>query len=132
MGFRLNRRYVLVFEGDLAGLEVAIKATPIGVVLQLLEAVSLESATALLAEYLDEWNYEDADGNPVPTTKAGIEANLEEAVLGQIRREWFKAAKGVTAPLRMTSTDGGPSVEEETDLSTLLNIPAQALESQAG
>jgi hypothetical protein len=112
MGFRLNRTYVLQFEGVLDGLEVKIKSTPIAVTLELQGEVNYERLCELFAEYVTEWNYEDEEGKVVPLTSEGIHANLEHVVLQKIVQQWIRAARGVTAPLDPPSIDGTQSLEE--------------------
>lgn len=102
MGFRLDRRYVLEFEGAMAGAEVVIKATSIGTVLKLREINELDDLSelaSLLADHIVEWNFEDENGETLPITAEAILANVESVVLVRIAREWYKAATGVTAPL---------------------------------
>lgn len=109
MGFRLDRTYVLVFEGAMEGAEVSIRATSIGTVLKLREITEAAELAKLLADHLVAWNFEDADGNPLPTTTEAIMENLEGVVIGRIGREWYRAATGVTAPLE-------PSISMESSL----------------
>jgi hypothetical protein len=114
VGFRLDRTYVLEFEGALAGAEVAIKATSVGTVLKLRDVADAKEVAELLASHLIGWNLEDRDGNPIPTTAEGILDNVEEAILGRIAAEWYKAATGVTSPL-----DGPNSMESSLDMEVM-------------
>lgn len=115
MGFRINRTYVLEFEEPLAGAEVRIRSTSIGTMLKLRNADTVEEVAALLADHLEDWNFEDAEGNTLPTTLEGIH-QLEAAVLVRIGREWYRAAAGVTAPLEdSTSVEVGLPMDVETD-----------------
>jgi len=115
MGFRLNRVYELRWEkGDLAGLEVDIRKTTVDVVEQIRSAVTNEDFGALLAGHVLRWNYEDAEGNPVPVEASAILANLEREELVAIGSAWYEAAVGVTAPLDRGSTSGELSPEEST------------------
>lgn len=99
MGFRLDRTYLLDFEGTaLAGAEVAIKATSVGTALKLREVGGVKEVCELLADHLIGWNFEDENGDPLPPTLEGI-MTLEEVIIGRIGREWYRAATGVTAPL---------------------------------
>lgn len=109
MGFELNRKYHLQFEGDLKGLEITLKATSIATTLALTGATSLQFVAETLSAHLIEWNFEK-DGKPLGTSAEEI-LDLEEAVLFLIVREWIKAAKGVTAPLDDGSTSGDDSPE---------------------
>ncbi len=112
MGFRLNRTYVLDFSGTaLDGLVVKMAATSVATAAEIRSTGEAPALADLIAANMVEWNYEDADGNPVPVEGAAIAAELEEAVLAAIAREWYKAAVGVTAPLDDASTSGEPSPE---------------------
>jgi len=106
MGFRLNRFYVLEFEGAMEGAYVKIKSTPVGVALEMRAAVPIERAAEMLAEYIDEWNLDGADGKPLPVTAEAILGGLEEVVIVKLLTEWYKAAVGVTAPLDPPGADG--------------------------
>lgn len=109
MGFRLDRTYVLQFEGAMEGAYVKLRATPVGVALELYggegKAVPVRRAAELLAEYVQEWNLDDAAGETLPITAEAILAHLEQAVVGRIAVEWYKAAVGVTAPLDPPTED---------------------------
>lgn len=109
MGFKLNREYVILFEGtSLEGAEVRFRATPVDVALKLWGEVPYEEMAALMSEYLVEWNLEDKDGNPIGTTPEEITAHLEMPHMRRIAREWTRAASGITAPLDQPSRDGTP------------------------
>lgn len=108
MGFRLNRTYVLEFEGAMEGAYVKLKATPVGVAMALRSGSSADGdeVLQLLAQYVAEWNLEDENGEPLPITAEAIRANLEAPVIAKIVGEWYKAAIGVTAPLDPPGADG--------------------------
>lgn len=112
MGFRIDRTYVLEFEGALEGLYVKIKSTPVSVMMRFQSNTTWDETAELLAEYVLEWNYENEDGKPLPIEKEAIIAGMEVPVMVRIAREWAKAAGGITAPLDPPSTDGKPSLEE--------------------
>lgn len=101
MGFRLDRTYVLAFEGAMAGAYVKLKATPVGVVLKLRSDSweTVDELAVLLAEYVIEWNLDGPDGEPLPITAEAIINGLEQVVFVKIITEWAKAAAGITAPL---------------------------------
>jgi hypothetical protein len=101
MGFRIDRTYVLQFEGAMAGAYIKIKATPVGVAMALRSGSSADGdeVLELLAKYVTEWNLDGLDGEPLPITAKAIKANLEAPVIAKIVGEWYKAATGVTAPL---------------------------------
>lgn len=107
MGFRLDRTYTLEFEGAMAGAYVKIKATPVGVTMELRAAgMEKDRAIELLAQYVEEWNLDGPDGKPLPITADAIKNGLEEVVVAAILVEWYKAAVGVTAPLDPPGADG--------------------------
>lgn len=108
MGFRLDRTYVLEFEGAMEGAYVKLRATPVGTVMKLRGPGSVESTqmVELLAEYVQEWNLDGADGEPLPITAKAILAELEQVVIVKILTEWYRAAVGVTAPLDPPGADG--------------------------
>lgn len=113
MGFRLNRTYILEFEGVMEGAHVKLRATPVAVVLELRNGtVAVERAAELLAEYVEEWNLDGLDDKPLPITKEAIVANLEAPVVGRLAIEWYKAALGLTAPLDPPGADGTLSDED--------------------
>lgn len=118
MGFRLDRTYVLEFEGAMAGAYIKIKSTPVGVALQLRSSSTTDGrgVLELLAQYVSDWNLEDADGAPLPITVEAIEANLEVPVIAAIVGEWYKAALGVTAPLDPPGADGTLTDEDMPDM----------------
>lgn len=117
MGFRLNRTYKLRFDGALEGLEVDLRATSVGTLAVMSDADAAGLAD-LLEQHVERWNYEDQDGNPIPATAENF-LGLEEVVLTAICREWFKAAKGITAPLESGSTSGSTLPEESIPMETL-------------
>lgn len=127
MGFQLKRTYVLKFDGNMEGAEVRIRATPVATVIKLSGCRDLEEMAELLCEYVESWNLDDLKGDPLELTPEALLANLEQVVLQKICGEWYKAAKGITAPLDPPSTDGSQS-EEETS-ADLLEIPMTALGS---
>lgn len=120
MGFRLDRSYKLTFEESaLEGAEVRLRSTPVGVMLKFMEDVSFEDAAKLLAEYLIDWNLENAEGQPIETTPEAMMASLEKVVLDRIIREWMRAARGVTAPLEPPSNSGEQLVAASIPMETL-------------
>src|ERR1700742_643612 len=108
MGFRLDRSYVLEFEGAMEGAYVKIRATPVRTTLEMRQGgeLPIDRAAELLAEYVIEWNLDGADGQPLPVTKEAILAGLEQVVLSKIVIEWYKAAVGLSAPLDPPGADG--------------------------
>lgn len=106
MGFRLNRTYVLKFSGDMEGAEIKIRATSTATALDIRASQDVPHLVTLLAGHVTEWNLERADGSPLPIDPSAIMAELEEVVLAEILRQWYRAAVGITAPLDSGSTDG--------------------------
>lgn len=114
MGFRLDRTYVLQFEGAMEGAYIKLRATPIGTVMKLrgTDSASNTELVELLADYVLDWNFEDVDGEPLPVTAEAMLAELEQVVIVKIITEWYKAAVGVTAPLDPPGADGTLSDED--------------------
>lgn len=106
MGFKLGRSYDLRFTGAMTGAEVSIRSTPVEVMLRLAGDITFAESAELLAEYVTDWNLDGLDDQPLKVTTADIMANMEAAVLEKVVREWYKAARGVTAPLDPPSGDG--------------------------
>ena len=106
MGFRIDRTYVLEFEGAMAGAYVKIRSTPVGVALELRSGIAAGRAIELLADYVVEWNLDGPDDQPLPIDPEAIKGGLEESVVAKIIVEWYKAAAGVTAPLDPPGADG--------------------------
>jgi hypothetical protein len=112
MGFQLNRIYELRWpEGDLAGLEIDIRSTSLGTQAKMRDADAAELAEILEA-HIVRWNWDD-----IKPTSEGL-LSLEEPVFNQIIREWWKAARGITAPLDLGSTSGTPSPVESIPMET--------------
>lgn len=111
MGFRLNRVYDLTFSGQLDGLEVRIRSTPIGVVLDLIEA-DLEATIGALVEYVESWNLDASDGSPLPVDRDAILREVEKPLVMAICQAWLRVATQVPIPLGDESTSGEQSPEE--------------------
>lgn len=120
MGFTLNRTYALRFSGALEGLEVDIRSTSAGVVMQLREVAQDDPSklAELLAEHMIRWNYEDGQGEPVPCTKDGL-LSVELPLVAEVAKEWYRAATGISAPLAERSTSGLPPLEGSIPMETL-------------
>lgn len=113
MGFTLNRVYELRWAGgDLEGLEIDIRSTSIGTQARMRESEA-DGLAEILAEHIVRWNWDD-----IKPTAEGL-LSLEQPVFYEIVREWWKAARGVTAPLDLGSTDGEPSVEQSIPMDDL-------------
>ncbi len=116
MGFNLGRTYVLEFEEGtyLAGAEIRIRSTPISVVMQLEDGLTVQDQAKLLAEYVESWNLEVA-GDALLISAEAILATMEYPVIKKIVREWYRAAVGISAPLDPPSGDGQPSPDTEVE-----------------
>jgi len=114
MGFKLGRIYVLDFEGieAMEGAIVKVRSPSIDVSDSLPE-LTWDETWKLFVEYVTEWNFETEDGTPVPVTVEAIKSSMEPAVAKLLVHEWYRAARGVTAPLVRTSDAGEPPPEEE-------------------
>lgn len=109
MGFRLNRTYKLRWPaGDMEGAEITIRATSTNTSMQLRTVRDVPEMARLLAEHVIEWNLDGPDDQPLPIEASAILDGLEEVVLAEILRHWYRAAVGITAPLDDGSTSGEP------------------------
>jgi hypothetical protein len=119
---------VLRFEDpDFAGIEVKVRSTSLGRVLELRDQADaarngsgLDELSGLVNEFvdkLDSWNVEDDDG-PVPPTRNGLlTLDLSDALY--IITSWFDAMMSVNEDLGKESTSGGSFPE--------VNIPMEPL-----
>lgn len=132
MGKQLKpRTYVLHFEDGtyLAGAEIRIRSTPISVMDQL-DTLKYSEAIPLFLEYLESWNLEDANGEPIKLTEEAIRGNLELPVLRRVIDAWTQAAIGVTAPLDQPSSNGQASPDTDAmEQSMPMELPSPSLES---
>jgi hypothetical protein len=119
MGFRLNRTYVLKFEGAMEGAEVKLRSTSVSTALELRAGQEIERTAQMLVDHVIDWNLEDAKGVKLDFTAQALLDELEEPVLAAIIKEWFKAAVGITSPLDAPSTSGEPSPEESIPMEML-------------
>jgi hypothetical protein len=76
----------------------------------------------LLASHLVSWDLEDADGNPVPTTRDGIDSQ-ERAVIAQLIAAWQMAMVSVPNPLKPDSSNGRISEEQSLGLGSVSGSP---------
>jgi hypothetical protein len=117
MGFKYEgKRFNLKFEGDFEGLEVKTRSVPLGQYLEVQELLDSdmdrEQIDKLFGEFskvIVSWNLEDDNGDPVPTTAAGLYTQELELVQA-ITSAWRDAMVGVPAPLEPSSSDGEPSL----------------------
>lgn len=126
MGYKAQRKsFLLDFEGveDLDGLEVRIRSTSMGSILRLAEidnirpskmstedVKTLRSCFEIVADCMVEWNLEDDNDRPVPSTVDGLLAQDPQFVI-TIIKAWVRAMTGVAAPLVTPSQDGEQSLE---------------------
>lgn len=139
MGYR-RKVYKLVFDdGQHEGLEVRARGISIERAVKMLAlGSSLAGAAGILADneegavqrerlydglatVLLDWNVEEDDGTPVPTTVDGIRT-VDWDVVMAIFEAWSTAVMGVGRPLPPSSNGGVPSDEQ-----ALLTLPAESL-----
>lgn len=119
MGFNVGRVLRLVWDDgtDLAGAEIVMKSTPIGVVLQIEEDRTMTEVAGIFVKFVKEWNltYTDDDEKeqPIPITHEGVLEHVERPMLMEFIKQWHRAALGITAPLVLSSGDGEPSPDTE-------------------
>lgn len=126
MGYRPKKKiYTLAFEGEeYEGLEVKIRGLNTGQVMDIDSAradggdSAIVAMLQLMAEQLVEWNVEDDEGQPVPTTFEGVRS-LDIEFNWAVIDAWQTAAAGVKAPLDSDSTS--------TELSLVASIPTETL-----
>lgn len=126
MGYKPKKKiYTLAFEDpEYAGLEVKIRGLNTGQVMDIDAArgdggdAAIVTMLKLMADQLVEWNVEDDDNQPVPTTFEGVRS-LDIDFNWAVIDAWQNAAAGVKAPLDGPSTDGEPSL--------VASIPMDAL-----
>ncbi|MDN3244165.1 hypothetical protein [Streptomyces sp. ZSW22] len=114
MGYRPKRRiFRLDFSGtDWEGLEVSMRGLTVGEELELGDLRGQQGGGTrwfeILTGLLVEWNVEDDQGNPVPTTFDGVRTQ-DSAMVMAILDALQTAASGVSDPLPQTSPGGEPS-----------------------
>lgn len=126
MGYRPKKKiYTLAFEGEeYEGLEVKIRGLNTGQVMDIDAArtdggdSAIVAMLQLMAEQLVEWNVEDDEGQPVPTTFEGVRS-LDIDFNWAVIDAWQTAAAGVKDPLDNDSTS--------TELSLVASIPTETL-----
>ena len=132
MGYRPKQKiYTLEFEDpEFEGLEVRIRGLNTGQVMDIDAARASGSEAAivtmlkLMADRLVDWNVEDDDGKPVPTTFEGVRS-LDVDFNWAVIDAWQNAAAGVKAPLDEPSTSGEPSLVASIPTETL-SLPLES------
>ncbi|BBC35294.1 hypothetical protein SGFS_065880 [Streptomyces graminofaciens] len=132
MGYKPRRKiYTLAFEGEeYEGLEVKIRGLNTGQVMDIDAAradggdSAIVAMLQLMAEQLVEWNVEDDEGQPVPTTFEGVRS-LDIDFNWAVIDAWQNAAAGVPAPLESGSTSGEPSLVASIPTETL-SLPPES------
>lgn len=132
MGYRPKRKiYTLEFDGEeYEGLEVKIRGLNTGQVMDIDTArqdggdAAIVAMLQLMADQLVEWNVEDDDGAPVPTTFEGVRS-LDIDFNWAIIDAWQNAAAGVPAPLESASTSTAPSLVASIPTETL-SLPPES------
>ena len=133
MGFRYEPRIaVMEFDGPFAGLEIraaldlpALRQMRVMKQLQRLQALvatgdeeqaeaALREAMELFVTVTDGWNWEDAEGNPLPLTAETLLAVIPGNLAFELTNKWAETVRGVAAPLAGASTSGGISEDNPT------------------
>lgn len=128
MGYREQPQTIkLKFAPDdkLYGLEVRLRGLSIGEYLKLTgldgsDGEGIGGGIQRFAESLIEWNLEDADGQPIPTTLEAVQQRDKELIL-RLATAWLDAVNGVHEgdPLPASSPGGEPSLVASIPTETL-------------
>ena len=133
MGFQYEPRIaVMEFDGPFAGLEIraaldlpAIRQIRVMKQLQRLQSIvatgdeeqaeaALREAMELFVTVTDGWNWQDADGNPLPLTVDTLLTVIPGNLAFELTNKWAETVRGVPAPLVAASTSGGTSEDNPT------------------
>lgn len=133
MGFQYEPRIaVMEFDGPFAGLEIraaldlpAIRQIRVMKQLQRLQSIvatgdeeqaeaALREAMELFVTVTDGWNWQDADGNPLPLTADTLLTVIPGNLAFKLTNKWAETVRGVPAPLVAASTSGGTSEDSPT------------------
>lgn len=125
MGFRYEPRVaVLTFEPPFDGLEIrASLDLPAARILRLMRELAqlqtlaeagddgaFRQAMELFVTVTDGWNWEDADGNPVPLTVDTLMNVIPGSLAFQLINRWAGTVRGVGAPLADASSSPATSL----------------------
>lgn len=132
MGYRPKRKtFNLTFEGDseFDGLQVRTGSPSLGALQEILtlsgsgenDPEAVNTMIELFAEQLREWNVEDEDGNPVPATIEGLQAQDATFAFSLIKAwgEQMRESMEVPAPLDERSTNGSLSAVPSSTMAPL-------------
>jgi hypothetical protein len=114
--------YALRFDdGPLAGATVRARGTTTGQFLDIAAlAVEADDNTNtraavklfdLVGQALESWDLAEEDGTAIPCDPGGLRS-LEPPVAMRVVSAFMEAVGGVSAPLPVTSSGGGPSLED--------------------
>lgn len=121
VGYVRHKTIGLVFDGDLADLEVTMRMMSIETWLELCDLTGqglaflphnrerLDRYRELLIDHQAGWNLEDADGTPVPFTLEDFKAQ-DKDFQAAVMDAWMFQAVAVPVPLDEQSNDG-PALE---------------------
>ena len=133
MGFQYEPRIAIMeFDGPFAGLEIraaldlpAIRQIRVMKQLQRLQSLvatgdeeqaeaALREAMELFVTVTDGWNWQDADGNPLPLTADTLLTVIPGNLAFELTNKWAETVRGVPAPLVGALTSGGTSEDSPT------------------
>lgn len=133
MGFQYEPRIaVMEFDGPFAGLEIraaldlpALRQIRVLKQLQRLQSLvatgdeeqaeaALREAMELFVTVTDGWNWQDADGNPLPLTADTLLTVIPGNLAFELTNKWAETVRGVPSPLVAASTSGGTSEDSPT------------------
>ena len=124
MGFKVGRVFALDFGGtDADGAIVRVRSATVGTIEEMLNlGDDVKRETEIFVDHLVSWDFEyDEDAYPgmggqlVPITVEGV-SSLEEPLRELLIKEWWKATRGISAPLDHRSKDGRSSQETENEV----------------
>ncbi len=121
--FKRNKTYTLTWdEGEFEGLEVVVKALPVGKYLALMEAFrgenAHEAAVSSFADFVLSWNLDDENEQPVPVTREGV-LSVDLELMTAVIKAWSTKMSGSDVPKEETSTAGLQLVEASMPMETL-------------
>lgn len=134
----LSRHYKLSFtDPEMEGVHVTLRAMSLEEALSYDEVrmtpaanakelrAQVQERAARLAAVVVEWDLQDAKGEPVPATQAGV-MGLEQWVRDQIERGMFEAYNGAAAPL-----DQAPAADSIESSLPMQPLPAPGSDANA-